>query len=117
VRARLRSRATSPPTPIEAGGRRQIVFTKPDGIYAVEPETGKILWEAAYGADNGSIIMSPVRVGEYLYLGGYKEKNLLLKLQADAPGVETVWRNKPKHGDLGHQRAAVRRRWPDLWIP
>ena len=88
----------SPPTPIEAGGRRQIVFTKPDGIYAVEPETGKILWEAAYGADNGSIIMSPVRVGEYLYVGGYKEKNLLLRLRADAPGVETVWRNKPKHG-------------------
>lgn len=88
----------SPPTVIEHGGVRQIVFMKPDGIYAVEPETGKLIWEAAYGADNGSIIMAPVKVGEHLYVGGYQEKNLLLKFAADGRSVETVWRNKAKHG-------------------
>ena len=86
----------SPPTMIETGGRKQIVFTKPDGIYAVEPATGQILWESPYNADNGSIIMAPVQVGEYLYVGGYQEKNLLLKLGPDKP--EVIWRNKPKHG-------------------
>ena len=88
----------SPPTMIDVGGQRQIVFVKPDGIYAVEPATGRVLWESAYNADNGSIIMAPVQVGEYLYVGGYQEKNLLLKLAADKPGVEVVWRNKLKHG-------------------
>ena len=86
----------SPPTMIETGGQKQIVFTKPDGIYAVEPATGQILWETPYNADNGSIIMAPVQVGEYLYVGGYQEKNLLLKLGPDKP--EVIWRNKPKHG-------------------
>ena len=86
----------SPPTMIETGGRKQIIFTKPDGIYAVEPATGQILWESPYNADNGSIIMAPVQVGEYLYVGGYQEKNLLLKLGPDKP--EVIWRNKPKHG-------------------
>jgi outer membrane protein assembly factor BamB len=86
----------SPPTMIETGGRKQIVFTKPDGIYAVEPATGQILWESPYNADNGSIIMAPVQVGEYLYVGGYQEKNLLLKLGPGKP--EVIWRNKPKHG-------------------
>ena len=86
----------SPPTMIETGGKKQIVFTKPDGIYAVEPATGQILWESPYNADNGSIIMAPVQVGEYLYVGGYQEKNLLLKLGPDKP--EVIWRNKPKHG-------------------
>jgi len=62
----------------------------------VEPETGKLLWETPYHADNGSIIMTPVRIGEFLYIGGYQGKNLLLKLKADTPGVEVVWRNKPK---------------------
>jgi hypothetical protein len=81
---------------IETGGKKQIVFMKPDGIYAVEPATGQILWESPYNADNGSIIMAPVQVGEYLYVGGYQEKNLLLKLGADKP--EVVWRNKAKHG-------------------
>ncbi len=88
----------SPPTMIEAAGVRQLVLMKPDGMYAVAPETGEILWETPYNADNGSIIMAPVKVGDYLYVGGFQEKNLLVKLAADTPGVEVVWRNKPKHG-------------------
>lgn len=87
-----------PPSIIEAAGVRQLVLAKPDGVYAVEPETGKTLWETPYDADNGSIIMTPVRVGEHLYIGGYQGKNLLLKLRGDAPGVEVVWRNRPKQG-------------------
>lgn len=87
-----------PPSIIEAAGVRQLVLAKPDGIYAVEPETGKLLWETPYGADNGSIIMTPVRVGDFLYIGGYQGRNLLLDLGRDAPGVTVVWRNKPKQG-------------------
>lgn len=85
-----------PPSIIEAAGVRQLVLVKPDAVYAVEPETGKLLWETPYNADNGSIIMTPVRVGDFLYIGGYQGKNLMLKLRADVPGVEVVWRNKPK---------------------
>ncbi|MEI6505678.1 MAG: PQQ-binding-like beta-propeller repeat protein [Planctomycetota bacterium] len=87
-----------PPSIIEAAGVRQLVLAKPDAVYAVEPETGKLLWETPYNADNGSIIMTPVRVGDHLYIGGYQGKNLLLKLKADVPGVDVVWRNKPKQG-------------------
>ena len=88
----------SPPTMIEVGGKRQLVFMKPDGIYAVVPETGKTLWESPYNADNGSIIMAPMKIGEHLYVGGFQEKNLLVKLATDKPGVDVVWRNKAKHG-------------------
>jgi outer membrane protein assembly factor BamB len=87
-----------PPSIIEAAGVRQLVLAKPDGVYAVDPATGKLLWETPYNADNGSIIMTPVRVGDHLYIGGYQGKNLLLELKADAPGVDVVWRNKPKQG-------------------
>ena len=88
----------SPPTIIEAAGVRQLVLMKPDGMYAVAPDTGRILWETPYNADNGSIIMAPVKVGEHVYVGGFQEKNLCVKLAADKPGVEVVWRNKAKHG-------------------
>ena len=88
----------SPPTIIEAAGVRQLVLMKPDGMYAVAPETGETLWETPYNADNGSIIMAPVQVGEHVYVGGFQEKNLLVRLASDTPGVEVVWRNKPKHG-------------------
>lgn len=85
-----------PPSIIEAAGVRQLVLVKPDSVYAVEPETGRLLWETPYNADNGSIIMTPVRSGDYLYVGGYQGKNLLLKLRDDVPGVDVVWRNRPK---------------------
>ena len=88
----------SPPTIIEAAGVRQLVLMKPDGMYAVAPDTGAILWETPYNADNGSIIMAPLKVGEHIYVGGFQEKNLCVKLTADKPGVEVVWRNKAKHG-------------------
>jgi outer membrane protein assembly factor BamB len=88
----------SPPTMIEAAGVRQLVFMKPDGIYAVVPETGKLLWESGYNADNGSIIMSPVKLDNYLFVGGYQNKNLLLQLTPDQPGVKVVWRNEVKKG-------------------
>ena len=88
----------SPPTIIEAAGVRQLVLMKPDGMYAVAPDTGAILWETPYNADNGSIIMAPLKVGEHVYVGGFQEKNLCVKLTADKPGVEVVWRNKAKHG-------------------
>ena len=76
-----------PPSIIEAAGVRQLVLVKPNGVYAVEPETGKLLWETPYDADNGSIIMTPVRSGDFLYVGGYQGKNLLLKLRGDTAGV------------------------------
>ena len=87
-----------PPVIIEAAGQRQLILMKPDGMYAVVPETGRLLWESPYNADNGSIIMQPVHLGDYLYVGGFQEKNLLLKLDSNTPGVEVVWRNKRQHG-------------------
>lgn len=88
----------SPPRIINAGGQRQLILMKPNGIYAVNPQNGQIYWESPYNADSGSIIMTPVQVGDHLYVGGFQDKNLLLKLAADKPDVEVVWRNKSRHG-------------------
>ena len=83
----------SPPTIVQAAGRRQLLLVRPDGVSSVDPETGAPLWTAPYEATNGSIIMSPILKGEHLYVGGYSQKNLLLKLTSQAPGYEVVWRN------------------------
>ncbi|MFO0809535.1 MAG: PQQ-binding-like beta-propeller repeat protein [Gemmataceae bacterium] len=87
-----------PPTIIMAGGKRQLILVKPDGVASVDPETGKEYWSTDYEASNGSVIMSPVVLGEYLYVGGFSNKNLLLKLAKDKPAAEVVWRDKAKHG-------------------
>ena len=42
--------------------------------------------------------MTPVRSGEYLFVGGYNGKSTVLKLTADKPGVAVEWQNKKGSG-------------------
>lgn len=84
----------SPPTIIEAGGARQLILLRPNAVTSVDPATGAEHWSVPYEATANSIIMSPVVSGEYLYAGGYSNKSLLLRLAADKPAAEVVWRDR-----------------------
>ena len=88
----------SPPTMIEAAGTRQLILVRPSGISAVNPDTGAEYWSVPYEATSGSVIMSPVKSGNYLYVGGFQNKSLLVELAGDRPAAEVVWRDKPQHG-------------------
>jgi outer membrane protein assembly factor BamB len=88
----------SPPAIIEAGGVRQLILVRVNAVTSVDPETGEEYWSVPYEATSGSVIMSPVRSGRFLYVGGYANKSLLLELADDKPGAEIVWRDKPQHG-------------------
>jgi outer membrane protein assembly factor BamB len=83
-----------PPTIITAGGKRQLLLAGPNSIKGLNPDTGERYWSQKYTADNGSIIMTPVVAGEYLYTGGWNNKNLLLKLSPDKPDATTEWKDK-----------------------
>lgn len=86
----------SPPTIIEAAGVRQLILARPEAITSVNPETGAEYWSVPYKADGGCVIMSPVKSGDYLFVGGHQNKSLLLKLASDNPGAEPVWHDKGK---------------------
>lgn len=86
----------SPPTIINAGGVRQLILCRPNAVSAVNPDDGSEYWSVPYEATNGSIIMSPVRVGNYLYVAGYQRQSLLLELDEDKPAAKVVWRNKAR---------------------
>jgi outer membrane protein assembly factor BamB len=78
----------------EAGGKRQIIVGSPKAVYALDPETGKEYWSKPFNADSGCTVMTPVRVGEHIFFGGYNGKSMVLKLTADKPGAEVVWKDK-----------------------
>jgi len=84
----------SPPTIIEAGGTRQLILLKPNAVASVSPDDGKEYWSVPYKAQSGSIIMSPLLSGEYLYVAGYSKKSLLLKMDQTKPAATEVWRDK-----------------------
>jgi outer membrane protein assembly factor BamB len=82
----------------EAGGKRQMIVACPKAVYSVNPESGEEYWKTAFNADSGCCVMTPVRAGDHLFVGAYHGKNLLLKLTADKPGAEVVWKDKKDHG-------------------
>jgi outer membrane protein assembly factor BamB len=88
----------SPPLIIEAGGARQLILLRPGALSSVDPETGKEYWSVPYEATNGAVIMTPTHVGEFLYAGGFNNKNLLLQLASDRPAAEEIYRDEPKSG-------------------
>lgn len=88
----------SPLTIIKAAGVEQLIVLCPDGVHSLNPNNGKLYWSAPYGATNGSIIMTPILWKDYLFVGGYSNKNLLLKLGTEKPSADVVWRDKKGHG-------------------
>ncbi len=88
----------SPVLITEAAAQRQMIVAAPKSVYALDPETGKELWTTPYEATSGSIIMTPIRSGEYVFVGGYQGKGLMLKLTSDKPGVEVVFKDKKNLG-------------------
>lgn len=89
-----REQGYSPPTIIEQAGVRQLILCRPDGVSAISPDDGSEYWSVPYEATSGSIIMSPIKIGDYLYVAGYSNKSLLLKLDPEKPAATEVWRDK-----------------------
>lgn len=84
----------SPPTIITHGGVRQLLLLRPDAVSSISPETGKEYWSLPYEASNGSIIMSPIVSGNFLYVAGYSNRSLMIELDPDRPAAREVWRDK-----------------------
>ncbi len=93
-----REQGYSPVLITEAGGKRQMIVTSPYAVYSLNPENGERYWTTPFTADSGCVVMTPVRAGDHLFVGAYHGKNLMLKLTADKPGVEVVFKDKKGFG-------------------
>lgn len=90
-----RDQGYAPPTIIEAGGVRQLISFRPDAVSSCNPDTGQEYWSVPYEATHGMSIMSPVKSGDYLFVGGHENQNLLIKLARDKPFGDVEWGNLP----------------------
>jgi outer membrane protein assembly factor BamB len=84
----------APPTLIEAGGVRQLLIWHGEALNSLDPETGKPYWSVPLQSYMGMAIMTPRKLGDYLFVGGAFGKAVLLKLDAGKPAVTEVWRGK-----------------------
>ena len=73
------------------------MLLRPDAVTALDPDTGKEIWSVPYESTNGLVVMTPVVWNDYMFVGGYANKNMLLKLAADGKSAEMVWKDNPEH--------------------
>lgn len=90
------SQGYSPPAILDVKGQRQLVLLRPDAVTALEPETGKEIWSVPYQSDNGLVVMTPVVWKDYIFVGGFSQKNMLIKLGADGKSADMEWNDLAK---------------------
>lgn len=88
----------SPPTIIEAGGKRQLLIWHAEAINSLDPESGRVYWSVPLEPNWGMAIATPRQLGEHLFVGGIINKSVLLKLSRNEPAAEVVWRAKKRRG-------------------
>jgi len=103
----------SPPSIIEAGGKRQLLIWHPEAINSLDPESGKEYWSVPLKPMYGMSIMTPRKFGDYLYAGGIGEVSLLLKLAKEKPAAEEVCGEKRRPPST----ASAPRRWSTTTAP
>lgn len=88
----------SPPTLIEAGGKRQLLIWHAEALNGLDPETGKPYWSVPLEPQYGMSIMAPRKDGDLLFAGGIGFVCAGVKLARDRPAAEVLWRGSNKTG-------------------
>jgi outer membrane protein assembly factor BamB len=100
-----RSRSSDPepgynqPTIIESGGTRQLIAWDPNAVSALDPVTGRVLWEVPFTVQLALTIATPIRSGPYLFVATHYSGARMIKLDEKKPGASLVWANDTRNED------------------
>lgn len=91
----------SPPIIIEAGKTRQLIVWHSESINSLDPATGKLHWSHDYPSDGSPqrpapTIVVPRQMGDWLFISSYYHGPMMLKLAADKPAADVVWKDKTR---------------------
>ncbi len=85
----------SAPITIEQAGQRVLVCITGRRIVGLDPQTGRLHWEHPFPPKETPItIATPVFDGSHLFVAGFYEGSLLLKVHVDKLAVEPLWRRQ-----------------------
>jgi outer membrane protein assembly factor BamB len=79
------------PVIFEVGGIRQLIIFHPKGISALDPATGRVLWEFEHSIQMGIVVATPVRSGSYLFFTSQYGGARMLRLDETRAAASLVW--------------------------
>jgi hypothetical protein len=77
---------------LDIGGQRQLIIWHPAAVVALEPTSGKILWEQPFAVQAGMTISTPRLEGNRLFVTGFYSGPLMIDLGADGRSPQVLWR-------------------------
>ncbi len=82
----------APPMIFQAGGKRQLIIWHPESLNSLDPETGKVYWSEPFAVRSGLTVPTPRVLGDKLFITSFYNGPMMLKLAAEKPAAEVVWR-------------------------
>ncbi len=87
----------SPPTLIEAGGRRQLIVWHPESVNSLDPATGRLYWSEPFPIRSGLSVATPRQAGDLLFVSSFYSGPMMFRLEADKPAASVLWRGQGKN--------------------
>lgn len=80
-----------PPVIFDFGQSRQLIVWHPHAISALDPATGRKLWEVPFQVQAGLTIATPRKVGNHLLVTAFYNGSRMLEVAPDGSGAKVVW--------------------------
>ena len=85
----------SAPVIIEQAGKRVLVCWTGDRVVGLDPARGSLYWEYPFAPKGNPLgIVTPVVDRNRLFLAGFYDGSLLLKLRQDRTAIEKIWQRR-----------------------
>jgi outer membrane protein assembly factor BamB len=82
----------SAPVIVEQGGKRVLILRTAERVVGLDPQSGKLYWEYPFPSKQMPLcVATPVVDGAWLFVTGFYDGALMLRLAQDRPAVEKVW--------------------------
>ena len=84
----------SQPILVQAGGRRQLIIWHAGALVALEPESGKVLWEQPFRVRMNTPIATHAWDPPHLLVSAFFNGARMMELDAARPGARLLWAGK-----------------------
>lgn len=79
------------PVILEFGGQRQLIVWHPEAVSALDPSSGKVLWQMPFDVRYGMCIATPRKLGQRLFVTSFYSGPLMIDLGADGVTPNVLW--------------------------
>jgi outer membrane protein assembly factor BamB len=76
------------------GDHRQLIVWHPEAVSALDPTTGRTIWEVPYRVRSGLTVMTPRAVGNRLFVASFYNGPRMIEVANDGKSARVVWSGK-----------------------